>query len=244
MCSDFRDRFALFRKGVAMVHHVNICLLFVYIYWKTNWCGISWSCYFSFQTWGRLATPGDTIPKWWCFSISLFVHWLANGRNLTRHHVRHFCLFNAPILFEDNMPQGCGFVANENKLLHLNSSCLRLEVCFFPDNKVEFLILQFMCQNNGNTTMKVDALYILVGKGVILGWGLTYNHYIPLQNTRTTNMQDKVMTCIEQFSQHMCLVHFTRAYITHVCKDCITASQGSLWINQQHVASQGLWTHI
>lgn len=52
-------------------------------------------------------------------------------------------------------------------------------------------------------------------------------------------MQDKVMTCIEQFSQHMCLVHFTRAYITHVCKDCITASQGSLWINQQHVASQG-----
>ena len=41
----------------------------------------------------------------------------------------------------------------------------------------------------------------------------------------------------------MCLVRFARAYITHVCKDCITASQGSLWINQ-NVASQGLWTHV
>ena len=44
-------------------------------------------------------------------------------------------------------------------------------------------------------------------------------------------MEDKVMTCIEQFSQHLCLVRFARAYITHVCKGCITASQGSLWIN-------------
>ena len=117
-------------------------------------------------------------------------------------------------------------------------------VFFSPGNKVELLILQFTRQNNGNATMKVDAMYILVGKVLVWGEGsrTTTTYHCKIQELQT--WKTKWWLALSSFSQHMCLVHFTRAYITHVCKDCITASQGSLWINQQHVASQGLWTHV
>ena len=162
-------------------------------------------------------------------------------------HVRHFSSFYASILFEDDIPQGCWYFFQLKISSFIWILCVSALRCVsFGVSWTFFIAIHVQEQWKRNLESRCISSWERGASSRPCWFGVraqVQNHYIPLQSTGTT-MQDRVMTCIEQLSKHMFLVPLTRPYSTHVCKDYIMLSQGPLWINQQNVASPGLWSQL
>ena len=192
-----------------------------------------WSCYFSIVpacVWGRLATSGKTIPEWWCIP-DMFD---ASPRSMLQFGLK------------TTYPKDADFFQLKISSFIWILCVSALRCVSFGVSWTFFIAIHVPEQWKRNLESRCISSWERGASSRPCWFGVraqVQNHYIPLQSTGTT-MQDRVMTCIEQLSKHMFLVPLTRPYSTHVCKDYIMPSQGSLWINQQNVASPGLWSQL
>ena len=138
------------------------------------------------QAWGRLATH---VFQFHFLSIGWLTAeiWPDIMFDTSACSTLQFCLKTTYPTDADLLQMKISsFIWIKNWMWILQRGALRC-VCFVPDNKVEFLILQFTCQNNGNATMKVDVMYILVGKVLVWGEGssTTTTYHSKIQKLQT-----------------------------------------------------------